>query len=255
MISYTCPSCGKSHTARNQNAGRRGFCGCGAVLVVPDPDQKQVPPKVVGRLDFNADKRRDWYIAIGGTLVGITIVSALVYTLFFRDAWENSNRDQILLIKAHADSLVRAKEYEKASTRYNELFSLIGNRVVRDNQLRAEIDAAHVALAVNDKKVQPIIAARAEAERKAAEAKRQASTPSGFVWTGDGAADQRRLDFVRELQSGRVRNYDDLERSVREHSTPEENQKMDAELRRQEDRFDRAIPDPDNPGAWIWPKE
>lgn len=79
--------------------------------------------------------------------------------------------------------------------------------------------------------------------------------PAGFVWTGDREADQRRLDFVRELQSGHVRTFQDLERAVREHSTAEEVQAMEREFDRQDSRFNRAIPDPNHPGAWIWPKD
>ena len=83
----------------------------------------------------------------------------------------------------------------------------------------------------------------------------QSDIPPGFVWTGDKEADQRRLDFLRTLRSGQVRSYEDLERAVRQHSTPEEIQQMDKTLRQQQSRFDRAIPDPDNPGCWIWPKD
>ena len=35
MIQYSCPECGKKHTARESNAGRRGFCKCGAIMTVP----------------------------------------------------------------------------------------------------------------------------------------------------------------------------------------------------------------------------
>ena len=101
---------------------------------------------------------------------------------------------------------------------------------------------------------------QAERERRAASvATRSRSSgsniPEGFVWTGDREADQRRLKFVRELQSGNVRTFDDLERAVRRHSTPSEIREMEEEIRRQNDAFNRAVPDPNCPGAWIWPDD
>lgn len=35
MIQFSCPECGKKHTARESNGGRRGFCMCGAIMTVP----------------------------------------------------------------------------------------------------------------------------------------------------------------------------------------------------------------------------
>lgn len=99
----------------------------------------------------------------------------------------------------------------------------------------------------------------AEAARVARSSSRtgtsSANVPEGFVWTGDREADQRRLDFVRELRSGSVRTFEDLDRAVRRHSTPSEIQEMEREIRRQDDQFNRAVPDPNHPGAWIWPDD
>src|SRR5690349_10072720 len=107
MISFACPQCGKRHTARDRNAGRRGFCDCGAVMVVPvtdDTDQNETP-KLIGHIDLHSAERHAGYLKIGGATIGTVIILAIAYVLYFHNKWERDNRAQLLALKAQADAL------------------------------------------------------------------------------------------------------------------------------------------------------
>lgn len=168
MISFACPKCGKKHTARDKSAGRRGFCECGAVMLVPetgiaDPDQT---PKLIGQIDLHSEERHFRYLVIGESVLGVVIVALVAYLLLFRNAWERDNGFRLLALKSEGDTFVQRKEYEKAKTKYAELFTLLGDRDVRDEELKGNIESARIASLENNMKVEPILAARAESERK-----------------------------------------------------------------------------------------
>ena len=179
MIHFACSECGKQHTARDSNAGRQGVCECGAVMTVPQTDQVPQNRSAGAVGDYaNGDLRRSWYIAIGGGIIGASIIALVVYMLFFHNTWESDNGSRLLSLKSEAEALVRTQDYEKAKAKYEELFGLLANRIPASGFLKSEMQDARVAYAENNKKVEPIVAARAEtaraeAARKAADAARE----------------------------------------------------------------------------------
>src|SRR6266478_840420 len=124
---------------RDQNAGRRVFCNCGAVMIVPSGNgiAQHQDPELIGHIDLHAAARRTRFLVVGGALV-IVILSAIVYGVFVRNAWERENGARLLSLKTEADALVEAKEYEKAKVKFDELFSLLRDQTVSGHDLKTE---------------------------------------------------------------------------------------------------------------------
>ena len=168
MIEFSCPTCGRKHAARDVNGGRRGFCECGTVVVVPgagEADQNE-KPKIIGQIDLHSHARHIRYFAITGVVIGMAIVAALIYGLFFYDTWEGDNTKRLLAMKADADAFVSARQDEKAKAKYEELFSLVAGQVIKSDFLRGEIEAARNAMFETDNRLAPLIQARAAAQRQ-----------------------------------------------------------------------------------------
>ena len=160
MIRYSCPACGKKHVARDDKAGRNGLCACGKVIAVPGIQNAG------GDAAHDADDRLCRRIAVGGGFVGIVIIAAVVYTLFFHNAWERDNRARLLFLKADADALVQASDYEKAEAKFDELFRLLGQNILADEYLKGEIEAARISQAQTSKKLAPIRSDHPEEEAR-----------------------------------------------------------------------------------------
>jgi hypothetical protein len=58
-----------------------------------------------------------------------------------------------------------------------------------------------------------------------------------FVETDDRESDQRRRTFVREIESGKIRTWSELEEAVLRNSTQEEIEEMRREFRKQDEAF------------------
>ena len=165
MIRFSCPSCGKQHSARPAHAGRRGFCTCGTVMVVPDVGATRVFVETIGKIDLHADRRHAIYLTVAVVLAGIAIVASVVYFLHFHDTWERDNRRRLLDLKSDAETLVAARQYEEAKAKYGQFFGLLSDRTIKGDYLRDEVNAARIAGAENNRKLEPILAARDAAER------------------------------------------------------------------------------------------
>ena len=220
MIEFSCPTCGRKHAASDVNGGRQGFCECGAVMTVPQANDsiQDGAPRVVAH-DPNARDRLSWFIAIGGSIVGAVIVAIVVYALFFHDRWESDNTQRLLAIKADADTFVSGREDEKAQAKYQELFNLVAGQVIKSEFLKGEIEAARDAQSAVDKRLVPVLAARAEAEQK-----KQSLAHADY----DRKVEDSRTPFLRRLDSSgyetRVKVWSEQfnrpESWIRQHVSP-----------------------------------
>ena len=136
-------------------------------MTVPQADNfaQDRAPRFVAH-DPDAGDRLSWFIAIGGSIVGAVIVAIVVYALFFHNTWERDNTQRLFAMKADADAFVSARQDEKAKAKYDELFNLVTGQVIKSEFLRDEIEAARNAMFAADKRLVPVLAARAETERK-----------------------------------------------------------------------------------------
>jgi hypothetical protein len=137
-------------------------------MFVPGPGAGDVnqAPKLIGHIDLHSAERHARYIKVGGAVIGIAIVLTVVCALHFRNAWERENASQLLTLKGQADAAVQAREYEKAKGKYDEFFGLLGDRVLADEHVKSEIESARLAVTENDKRVEAILAVRAQAEQE-----------------------------------------------------------------------------------------
>ena len=170
MVRFACQACGKQHTARDSNAGRQGVCNCGAVMMVPlRGEVTECASDGALADDVSRDVRLAWRIAVGGSIAGVVVIALVVYMLFFHNTWERDNTSRLFSLKGEADALARVKDYEKAKSKYEELFGLLANRTLTDEFLKSEMEAARAAQLENMKRLEPILAARAEEERRRAQ--------------------------------------------------------------------------------------
>jgi hypothetical protein len=142
MITFTCPKCSKKHSAREKMAGRRGFCNCGAVLVVPGLELSSAsqPPKMIADLDFNAGRRN----AIYASLAGVMIATILVYAIFFYDIWERKNKTQLMAMAREAEQLMNGGQRPSSIDEYQKLIDTVGNHELSDSDLTAKVPSGTV---------------------------------------------------------------------------------------------------------------
>jgi hypothetical protein len=133
-------------------------------------------PKLIGNLDLHSAERHTRYVRIAAPIVGIAIIVVVACALYFHNKWERDNRVRLRSLMADAAMLVQDKQYEKAESKYDELFGLLSDHVLGDEYLRAEIDSARTDAAENNKKVGKIVAARTAADRK-----KESSQPEEIV--------------------------------------------------------------------------
>ena len=175
MISFMCPRCAKKHTVRDRHALRRGFCECGAVLIVPEAGAANdvQGPRLIGQLDLHAAERQARNVRIAVSIVGIVVVIAIVSVAYFHNGWERENKSRLLALKEQGDAFVATKEFEKAKAKYDEIFGLLGDRLIKDENLRSEIDSARIAAEQNNAEVEALLATREAAFRKRLASERQ----------------------------------------------------------------------------------
>ncbi len=72
--------------------------------------------------------------------------AVLAFFQFGRKSWEESNRDRILVIEAQAEVLVSVGRTRDGLEKYNELMRLVNGKVIRDDLLKHEVEAAQAAI-------------------------------------------------------------------------------------------------------------
>ncbi len=82
-------------------------------------------------------------IILAGIVVGVIIVGSLVYTLFIRTWWEDHNRDNLLIYKRNAETLAREGQPTGAKAQYDQMFALLADRQIENEDLRQSIKEAH----------------------------------------------------------------------------------------------------------------
>lgn len=243
-VQFNCTNCQFPIIMGDKFWGRKVKCKeCGEVLVVPSPASAEAEPASRSRISIE-------FVAIA---VGVTVVVCLLaWVVFVRDTWEQDNRDRILTRLENANMMYLSNQQAEAVAEYEDVLKEIGTRVLTDiklshafgeasqrvgamRQTQAAAEAKRLAEAKGKKELEEkqAVAARSSGSYSSGTYSSSSSVPPGFVWTGDAKGDQQRLDFLRDLNSGKIRSFDDLETSVRKHSTEAEIRQMEAErLRR-----------------------
>lgn len=158
MIAFSC-TCGHKYNVSEKYAGKKVRCKeCSEIFIIPilNRDKHQAKPLEYSNPIINeyaneafegghcsqrsgpTSTTPTWIWYFFG-VVGIFVVSLMLWVFVFRDTWEIDNLMKISRMISEAKSLVAEKDLILADRKYDELSALIGNRELKNENLKQDI--------------------------------------------------------------------------------------------------------------------
>jgi len=162
MILFHCQGCGHKYEVPDKYAGKKVRCKeCNEIFIVPirneDKHQmmqlehrKPITNKSAEQAfennhyhqqSYSASTIPIWIWCLFGVL-GVSFISFVLYMLVFRDTWEIDHYREISQMISEAKSFVDDKDFESGAVKYSELNNLVGNRELKDKNLKQEVATA-----------------------------------------------------------------------------------------------------------------
>jgi len=128
-------------------------------------------------------------LIVGGVIVGLIVISMVVYFVIGRTWWEDHNRESLLALKQNAETLVGQGKLGDAKSQYDQMFTLVGNHPISSDELQASIKTAHD----DADKVATMMAAQEQARRDEDRRQQEAKAEKDRQSQAQAAAEQTKV--------------------------------------------------------------